>query len=95
MGFRYLETVQCDLVLSLSFHADIEVVAEEWVVKMAQSDAGCRSFMILFKAIDLWKSVPQNLKDLNVYTFSKNIEKFLTLKAIFKETYLLKLSIIS
>ena len=33
--------------------------------------------MISFKAIDLWKSIPQNLKDLNVYTFSKNIENFL------------------
>ena len=27
--------------------------------------------IISFKAIDLWKSVPQNLKDLNVYTFLK------------------------
>ena len=33
--------------------------------------------MISFKAIDLWKSIPQNLKDLNVYTFSKNIKNFL------------------
>ena len=30
--------------------------------------------MISFKAIDLLKSIPQNLKDLNVYTFSKNIK---------------------
>ena len=30
--------------------------------------------MISFKAIDLWKSIPQNLKDSNVYTFSKNIK---------------------
>ena len=33
--------------------------------------------MISFKAIDLWKSIPQNLKDSNVYTFSKNIKNFL------------------
>ena len=33
--------------------------------------------MVSFKAIDLWKSIPQNLKDLNGYTFSKNIKKFL------------------
>ena len=33
--------------------------------------------MISFKAIDLWKSIPQNRKDLNVYTFSKNIKNFL------------------
>ena len=33
--------------------------------------------IILFKAIDLWKSIPQNLKDLNVFTFSKNIKNFL------------------
>ena len=33
--------------------------------------------MISNKATDLWKSIPQNLKDLNVYTFSKNIENFL------------------
>ena len=31
--------------------------------------------LISFKATDLWKSIPQNLKDLNVYTFSKNIKK--------------------
>ena len=30
--------------------------------------------MISFKATDLWKSIPQYLKDLNVYTFSKNIK---------------------
>ena len=45
--------------------------------------------MISFKAIDLWKSVPQNLKDLNVYTFFKisnisysqsNIKKNLSLE---------------
>ena len=52
--------------------------------------------MISSKAIDLWKSVLQNLKDLNVYTFSKNIKNFLLSKQYwFKETYLLKLSIIS
>ena len=33
--------------------------------------------MISFKAIDLLKSIPQNLKDLKVHTFSKNIKKFL------------------
>ena len=33
--------------------------------------------MISFKAIDLWKSIPQYLEDLNVYTFSKNIKNFL------------------
>ena len=33
--------------------------------------------MISFIAIDLWKSIPQNLKDLNAYTFSKNIKNFL------------------
>ena len=33
--------------------------------------------LISFKATDLWKSIPQNLKDLNVYTFSKNIKNFL------------------
>ena len=33
--------------------------------------------MSSFKAIDLWKYVPQNLKDLDVYTFSKNIKNFL------------------
>ena len=32
--------------------------------------------------------------DLNVYTFSKNIKYFFLWNAIFKETYLLKLSII-
>ena len=32
---------------------------------------------ISFKAIDLWKSIPQNIKDLNVYRFSKNIKKFI------------------
>ena len=41
--------------------------------------------MILFKAIDLWKSVPQNLKDLNVYTFSKNIKHFLLSKQYSKK----------
>ena len=30
--------------------------------------------MMPFKAIDLWKSMPQYLKDLNVYTFSKSIK---------------------
>ena len=33
--------------------------------------------MTLFKAIKLWKSIPQNLKDLNVYTCSKNIKNSL------------------
>ena len=33
--------------------------------------------MLSFKAIDLWKSIPQYLKDLNVFTFSKNIKNFL------------------
>ena len=32
--------------------------------------------MISLESIDLLKSVPQNLKDLNVYTFSKNIKNF-------------------
>ena len=31
--------------------------------------------MISFKAVDLW-STPQNLKDLNVYTFPKNVNIF-------------------
>ena len=38
--------------------------------------------MISFKVIDLRKSIPQHLKDLNVYTFAKNIKDLLTLKAI-------------
>ena len=44
--------------------------------------------IISFKAIDLWKSIPPwNLKDLNVYTSSKNIKIFFfTLRAIFKVT---------
>ena len=33
--------------------------------------------MISYKATDLWKSIPQYLKDLNVYTFSKNIKNSL------------------
>ena len=41
--------------------------------------------MISFKAIDLWKSVPKNLKDLNVYTFSKNIKHFLLSKQYSKK----------
>ena len=36
-------------------------------------------------SIDLWKSVPQNLKDLNVYTFSKNIKNFLLSKQYSKK----------
>ena len=40
--------------------------------------ANCGKQMISFKAIDLWKSIPQYLKDdLNLYTFSKNINNFL------------------
>ena len=41
--------------------------------------------LISFKAIDLWKSVPKNLKDLNVYTFSKNIKHFLLSKQYSKK----------
>ena len=33
--------------------------------------------MISFKAIDLWKSIPQYLKDLNMYIFLKNVKNFL------------------
>ena len=47
-----------------------------------------------FKAIDLWKYVAQNLKDLNVYTFSKNIKNFL-LSQQYSKKPLLELSIIS
>ena len=43
--------------------------------------------MISFEAIDLWKSVPQNLKDLNVYTFSKNITNFLLSKHYSKRPF--------
>ena len=43
--------------------------------------------MISFEAIDLWKSVPQNLKDLNVYTFSKNITNFLLSKQYSKRPF--------
>ena len=36
--------------------------------------------IISFKAIDLWKSIPRYLKNLNVYTFSKNIKHYLLSK---------------
>ena len=47
--------------------------------------------MISFQAIDLWKSVPQNLKDLNVYTFSKTIKHFLLSKQYSKKPWNLSL----
>ena len=45
------------------------------IIKSVRTNTGKQ--MISFKAIDLWKSIPQNLKDSNVYTFSKNIKNFL------------------
>ena len=42
------------------------------------------SRLFLFKAIDLWKCLPQYLKELNVYTFSLSIKHYLSFEQYLK-----------
>ena len=42
------------------------------------------SRLFLFKGIDLWKSIPQYLKELNVYTFSLSIKHYLSFEQYLK-----------
>ena len=50
----------------------------------ARRSTGKQMISFNLKAIDLWKSIPQYLKELNVNTFSLRVKHYLLLEQYFK-----------